>query len=230
MEQNQNIRIAVDAVVFGYKEKQIYILLIKQKFGPFQGKWALPGGFVKDGEGLQDAVLRELKEETGVRTNYLEQLYTFGDQVNRDPRGQVISVAHLGLVNPSKFTLEADTDAETAQWFLLDDIPELAYDHLDILNTGIRRLQSKLHYQPVGFDLLDKEFPFSDLEALYQSILQKKIDRRNFRKKILSFGILHETDKIHQTGSGRPGKLFTFNETKYKELVEQGIHFEIKFA
>ena len=226
----QNIKVAVDAVVFGYEVKEhLSVLLIKRGVAPFKDCWALPGGLVQDDESLEAAVERELKEETGVTIDYLEQLYTYGTP-DRDPRNRVVSVSYFGLVKPKKFKIEAATDAKEAQWFSIHKLPELAFDHIKILQTAHRRLQSKLTYQPIGFDLLAKEFPFSDLENLYTSILEKKIDRRNFRKKILSFGIVEETNKMSQKSSGRPAKLFRFNKTKYDALVEEGIHFEIKFV
>ena len=229
-QPSQDIRIAVDAVVFGYNGEQLLILLIQQKFGPFKDQWVLPGGFVLNGESLGQAVNRELQEETGIEVDYLEQLYTFGDEVDRDPRGQVISVAYLALVNPQKLDLRADTDAKDARWFPVNSCPQLGFDHAKIIHKGLLRLQAKLQYQPIGFDLLEEEFPFSDLENLYQVILRRPLDRRNFRKKMLSFDILTETDKIRKVGSGRPAKLFRFNREKYKEKEETGFHFEIKYA
>lgn len=229
MEISQNIKVAVDAVVFGYVGNKLQILLIQQKFGKNTDKWALPGGFVKDTETLADAVIRELKEETGVKANYLEQLYTFG-AIGRDERARVISVAYIALINPRNYSLKAATDAKDAKWFDVNSIPALAFDHEGIIEKGLERLQAKINYQPIGFELLNKTFPFSDLENLYQTILDKKIDRRNFRKKLLSFDILQETDKIQKIGSGRPAKLFKFNKKKYKELEKKGFHFEIKFA
>ncbi len=233
----QNIKIAVDAIVFGYEKAQLYVLLIKQKYGVFKDTWSLPGGFVLNEESLTEAVKREVREEAGITVSYLEQLYTFGDEVQRDPRARVISVAYVGLVNPEKLTLQADTDAQDAQWFPFQGLPTLAYDHAKIVEKAIERLQAKLSYQPIGFDLLKPEFPFSDLEQLYKTILakelerlEKDLDRRNFRKKILSFGILEETDKIQSIGSGRPARLYRFNQQKYKELEKEGFHFEIKFA
>ena len=226
----QNVKVAVDAVVFGYSNNQIQILLIQQKFGIKKDRWALPGGFIKDDESLDEAVLRELKEETGIKANYLEQLYTFG-AVNRDIRLRVVAIAYLALINPQNYTLKADTDAKDAQWFDISNLPNLAYDHQDILQKGIDRLRTKINYQPIGFELLNKKFPFSDLENLYQTILNRKIDRRNFRKKILSFGILKETNEMYaKSGSGRPAKLFQFNKAKYKELEKSGFHFEIKLV
>jgi len=230
MKLIQNIKLSVDVILFGYESNQLYVLLIKQKYGQFKGRWSLPGGFVKDKEGLKTAALRELEEETGVVAKDLEQLYTFGDDVNRDPRFRVVSVAYFGTVIPSKMNLEATTDAEEAQWFRFEDLKDLPFDHKSIIKKAFDRLKGKLKYQPIGFNLLDKKFPFSDLENLYMTILQKKIDRRNFRKKILSFDFLEETDELMKRGSGRPAVLYRFNKTKYNHSLKQGINFEIKFA
>jgi len=230
MNINQNIKVAVDAIVFGYTDNKLSILLIKQKYGVLKDKWALVGGFVKDNEALIDAVNRELTEETGINVSYLEQLYTFGDNVARDPRFHVISVAYFALVNSTSLTLVPDTDAEDAKWFGIDEIPELAFDHQLIIDTAISRLKNKLSYRPIGFDLLPKEFPFSDLENLYCTILQREIDRRNFRKKILSFGFVEETKKFGTKKNGRPAKLFNFNKQKYNKLTKEGFIFEINFA
>lgn len=227
---DQHIKLAVDAIVFGYRESTLHILLIQRKYGEHKGQWALPGGFVLDEESLRTAVARELKEEAGIEVDYLEQLYTFGDEVERDSRQRVVSVAYVGLVNPTGLEPKANTDALDAQWFPISDIPKLAFDHDEMIAMAKNRLASKLSYQPIGFDLLNKEFPFSDLEQLYMTILDQKIDRRNFRKKLMSFGILEELDKSSQKGSGRPAKLFRFNQQKYKELETKGFHFEIKFA
>ena len=230
MNIDQNIKIAVDAIVFGYTENKLNVLLIKQKYGILKNQWALVGGFVKDEESLNDAVNRELHEEAGIKVNYLEQLYTFGDNINRDPRFRVISVAYFALVNSTELVLKADTDAEDAKWFSINDLPALAYDHQSILQTAQNRLQSKLTYQPIGFDLLPKEFLFSELENLYCTILEKEIDRRNFRKKILSFGIVEETEKFGSKIKGRPAKLYRFNKLKYNKLVKNGFLFDINFA
>ncbi|MFD2941104.1 NUDIX hydrolase [Flavobacterium notoginsengisoli] len=230
MENLQNIRIAVDAIVFGYKSNDLYALLIEQQFGTSEKYWALPGGLVQNSESLSDAVIRELHEETNVQLTFMEQLYTFGDDIYRDSRNRVISVAYYALVDASNLEIKADTDAERVQWFKIDEIPTLAFDHNVILQKGIERLKSKLTYEPIGFDLLPEEFLFSDLENLYCTILEKEIDRRNFRKKILSYGILEETEKFSPVKTGRPAKLFKFNKLKYIELIEKGFHFEIKFA
>ncbi|MDR6560524.1 MULTISPECIES: NrtR DNA-binding winged helix domain-containing protein [unclassified Arcicella] len=230
MELEQHIKIAVDAIVFGYTENSLNVLLVKQKYGILKNQWALVGGFVQDNETLNNAVNRELQEEAGIKVNYLEQLFTFGDKLDRDPRFRVISVAYFALVNSSKLILKADTDAEDAKWFPIKELPPLAFDHEEILQTAHQRLKNKLTYQPIGFDLLPKEFLFSDLENLYCTILEKEIDRRNFRKKILSFGIIEETEKFSPKKSGRPAKLFKFNKLKYNKLTNEGFLFEINFA
>jgi 8-oxo-dGTP diphosphatase len=230
MKLKQDIKVAVDAIVFGYSDNQLHVLLIQQKFGLLKDQWALVGGFVKDDETLTQALYRELKEETGISVNYLEQLYTFGDNINRDPRTRVISIAYFALVNSTQLSPKADSDAQDARWFPVDQIPSLAFDHDEILTIARQRLKGKLTYQPIGFDLLPKEFPFSDLENLYCSILEREIDRRNFRKKILRFGFVEETQKFNKKKSGRPAKLFKFNKLKYNNLIKEGFIFEINFA
>lgn len=220
------IKLTVDAIVFGYNAGKISILLIKRKYEPFKDKWAIPGGFVLEDESLEEAVHRELKEETGVSINYLEQLYTFG-ALDRDPRGRVVSVAYFGLIHPDGHTLQASTDAELAQWFEIDNLPELSFDHKHILKVAIERLKGKITYEPIGFELLETKFPFSDLEKLYTTLLGRPIDRRNFRKKINNLNILDELDEKVSLGAGRPASLFKFNEKRYKQLKKEGIIFEI---
>ena len=223
------MKVAVDAIVFGYsKEDGVSVLLIQRKYEPYKNAWAIPGGFVLDDESLEEAVRRELIEETGVKLNYVEQLFTFGDP-KRDPRQRIIAVAYLGLVKTSQFQeLKASTDAEDAKWFNIKRIPALAFDHKHILSVAIERLRTKVRYQPIGFELLDKKFPFSDLEKLYTDLLDREINRRNFSKKILSFGILEETGELSKSpGKGRPSKVYQFNQRRYKELLKEGFHFEI---
>ena len=231
----QNILIAVDAVVFGYVPgEQMSVLLIKRKYEPFQGKWAIPGGFVLPEESLEDAVARELQEETGVSISYLEQLYTFGNP-DRDPRQRIISVTYFALVKPDAVQLQATTDAEDAAWFDIHKLPPLAFDHEHILSVAIDRVRNKITYEPIGFEMLDKKFTFAELQKLYETLLGWKlnqpdfsIDRRNFKKKLLKLGILDELpEKRKQAGSGRPGQLYSFNEEKYVKAREKLIMFEI---
>jgi len=223
------IKVAVDAIVFGYsKTDGVSVLLIQRRYDPYKGNWALPGGFVLEQESLEEAVKRELKEETGATVNYLEQLYTFGEP-QRDPRQRVIAVAYFALVKSGKYQeLKATTDAENAQWFPIGQLPRLAFDHKEIVRVAIERVRTKIRYQPIGFELLDKKFPFSDLEKLYTVLLDRPIDRRNFAKKIMALGILDETNELAKTdGKGRPSKMYQFNKQRYQQLVKEGIHFEI---
>lgn len=228
LSTNQHIKVAVDAVVFGYaSEHGLKVLLIKRNRPPFINCWAIPGGLVHNDESLEEAAERELLEETGVAINYLEQLYSFG-KPKRDPRNRVVSVAYYGLVKPDVFELKADTDASDAQWFNITELPELSFDHAEILEMALQRLKAKVTYEPIGFELLEKKFPFSELEKLYRILLDRTIDRRNFRKKILKFGFLEETnEKQVLKGAGRPGPLFQFNEEKYFELKKTGINFDV---
>lgn len=228
MPVTQNIKVAVDAVVFGYTSKEgLSVLLIKRNIEPFKNSWALPGGLVADHESLEEAIQRELREETGVNITYLEQLYSFG-QPDRDPRNRVISITYYGLVRPDAFVVKAATDASDVKWFNIKKLPALAFDHTIIISVARERLKSKMLYQPVGFELLEEKFPFSELEKLYLAVLDRPIDRRNFKKKITKYGFLEETtEKQALEGAGRPGNLFRFNEEKYYQLQKEGISFEI---
>ena len=226
MTIHQTIKVAVDAVVFGYRNQALHLLLIQRKLEPYRGGWALPGGFVLDNESLEAAVHRELSEETNVTINYLEQLYTFG-QPNRDPRFRTVAVAYYALVKPEAFAIAASTDAEDVRWFDVRELPDLAFDHAEIIQHALQRLRSKLRYEPVGFGLLSEKFLFSDFEKLYATILDKPIDRRNFRKKVLSFGLLTELDEKRSDGKGRPANLFQFNENQYFKMKERGFYFEL---
>lgn len=229
VKKTPGISVTVDAVVFGYaKSEGVSVLLIRRKYPPFKDEWAIPGGFVLEDESLETAVKRELREETGIEVKYLEQLYTFGAP-ERDPRQRIISVAYFALVKTARFmALKADTDASVAQWFNINELPALAFDHKTILEKAIHRVQAKLRYEPIGFELLDKKFPFSDLESLYAALLGRDIDRRNFKKKMLSLEILDELDEYAKNeGAGRPGKMFSFNKQRYTQLQKEGILFEI---
>lgn len=219
----QDIKVTVDAIVFGYnQENGISVLLIKRKIEPYINEWALPGGFVLNGETLEEAVARELQEEAGVAINYLEQLFTFG-KPDRDPRRRIISIAYFGLVKSADFRLFASSDASEAAWFNIYELPQLAFDHTEIVGKAISRLRAKITYEPIGFELLDMKFLFSDLEQLYMKLLGHDIDRRNFKRKVMSLGLVVELDeKAPAISAGRPGKLYSFDQDKYKELKIKG--------
>lgn len=218
--------LTVDCVVFGLDENDLKVLLIQRDLEPFAGRWALPGGFVQVDETLDNAARRELEEETGVGNLYLEQLYTFG-AVDRDPRERVVSVAYYALVNLHDHKVCAATDARNALWFSVSDAPALAFDHDEILATALQRLKNKVRYQPVGFELLPEKFTLSQLQHLYETILEKPLDKRNFRKKISSMDLLVELDEVEQDVAHRAARLYSFDKEKYEKLTNQGFVFEI---
>jgi len=216
--------VTVDAVVFGVDRAGLKLLLIRRGGAPFKDAWALPGGFVQMNESLDTAVRRELSEETGIRPSYLEQLFTFGDP-KRDPRGRVISIAYFALVKLSDHRVAAASDAADAQWFAIDALPHLAFDHRDVVDLAVRRLQAKVRYAPIGFELLAEEFTLSELQALYERILQRALDKRNFRKKILGMELLRDTGK--KTPGYPVAELYRFDQAEYERLTKLGFNFEI---
>lgn len=218
--------LTVDCVVFGFDEGELKVLLIQRGLDPFKGKWALPGGFVRVDETIDDAARRELEEEAGLKNVFLEQLYTFGE-LNRDPRERVVSVAHYALVKLAAHETKAATDAADAQWFPISGIPKLAFDHAHIVATALDRLKGKVQYQPIGFELLPPKFTLSQLQHLYEAVLETTLDKRNFRKKVLSFGLLIPLKEKQMIGRHRPAQLFRFDADKYEKLKKRGFNFEL---
>lgn len=218
--------VTVDGVVFGYDEADLKVLLIQRDQPPYRGKWALPGGFVAMTENLETAVRRELEEETGLTELYLEQLYTFGEP-KRDPRERVISVAYYALVKLADHAVRAASDARNVAWFPVADLPALAFDHEEILEIALKRLKGKIRYEPIGFELLPEKFPLSELQRLYETILEQPLDKRNFRKKILAMGLLADTEEIQQDVAHRAARLYRFDEAAYRRLKKAGFNFEL---
>ena len=208
--------LTTDVVIFTLRKDGLQVLLIKRKYPPFEGMWAIPGGFVHIDESLEDAALRELEEETGVRDVYLEQLYTFGD-VDRDPRGRVVTVAYFALVPSMMIAPRPGDDASEARWCSVYDLPPLAFDHTKILTYALQRLRYKLEYTAVGFELLPETFTLSELQAAYEIVLGEKLDKRNFRRKMLSAGVIEETGK-YKLGEGRPARLYRFRDDAVAEV------------
>ena len=217
--------LTVDIVVFALAD-ELQVMLIERDLPPFEGPWALPGGFVHIDETLETAARRELQEETGLRKVFVEQLYTF-DGVTRDPRERIVSVAYYALVNQQGHTVRASTDARQAKWFAVKKLPKLAFDHNEIMKTALTRLQGKVRYQPIGFELLPKTFPIRELQKLYEVILDRPLDKRNFRKKILAMDILLPLDEIEADVAHRAARLYTFDAKKYQRRIRDGFHFEI---
>src|SRR6266566_7323251 len=218
--------LTVDCVVFGFDEAELKVLLIERGLDPFKGKWALPGGFVRVDETIDEAARRELAEEAGLKDVFLEQLYSFG-ALNRDPRERVVSVAYYALVKLAAHDTKAATDATDARWFPISKAPNLAFDHADILATALPRLKSKVRYQPIGFELLPPKFTLSQLQHLYEAVLGAKLDKRNFRKKVLGFGLLVPLKETQMVGRQRPAQLFRFDADKYEKLKKRGFNFEV---
>lgn len=209
--------LTVDIVAFSIQNQELCVLLIKRAEEPFAKMWALPGGFVKMDEDLNAAAERELEEETGVQGAYLEQLYTYGAP-QRDPRGRVISVAHFALI-PSNEPIRPSggSDASSAQWHPMNDLPPLAFDHLEIVTYALRRLRYKLEYTAVGFELLPEKFTLTELQQTYEIILGEELDKRNFRRRILQAGIIEATPH-KRTGEGRPARLYRYRDDAVAEV------------
>lgn len=218
--------LSVDCVVFGLDDAELKVLLIRRAGEPFQGHWALPGGFVDIGESLEAAARRELEEETGLKLAYLEQLYTFG-AVDRDPRERVVTVGYFALVKRLEHSLQAASDASEVGWFELAALPALAFDHADILKVACERLRNKVRYEPIGFELLPRKFTLGQLQRLYERVVARPLDKRNFRKKVLALGILQQLDEVQRDVAHRAARLYRFDERKYLKLKKQGFQLEI---
>ena len=216
------MQVTVDIVIFTIQSGVLKVLLVKRRIPPFVRQFAIPGGFVHDEEDLDQAALRELREETGVSDVYLEQLYSFGDP-KRDPRGRVITVAYFALISADR-PLQAGTDAAEAGWWPMDHLPILAFDHARILNYAVERLRNKLEYTTVGFQLLPERFTLTELQEVYEAILGKKLDKRNFRRKMSLLKILKPLPE-YRRGGQRPAQLYRFVAARFEKLKDKGIIF-----
>ncbi len=224
--------VTTDAVVFGFDGENLNILLVERGIEPYKGTWALPGGFITESdESAECAVYRELHEETNVEGIYLEELQTFS-KIGRDPRERVITIAFFALVVKDNYKIKAGDDAKNAQWFLVDELPPLAFDHNEIISIAIERLRQRIHFEPIGFHLLAKEFTMPQLQNIYIAILNPPLndsrvrDRRNFPKKMLKLGYIKETGKKVTGNPYRSPKLYTFDEEAYKTAKQNGVKLE----
>jgi ADP-ribose pyrophosphatase YjhB (NUDIX family) len=221
----QNILVAVDCIIFGFDSKKLKLLLFKRKVEPSKGLWSLIGAFIKDDQSIDDGAKQILYETTGLKDIYLEQLKTYGD-VYRDIAGRVISVVYYSLISVDKFELES-VEKYDAHWFDLDKVPELIFDHGQMVTDAIKQLRTNAKHKPIGFNLLPAYFTIPELQTLYESIYQRALDARNFRKKILSLEILTKTNKKDKSGSKKGAFLYAFNKEKFDELIAKGLNFEI---
>ena len=211
--------VTTDVVVLTLRDQELKLLLIKRGGDPYKGKWALPGGFVQMDEDLDTSARRELAEETGLSGVYLEQLYTFGT-VNRDPRERVITVAYYALIPSDKLQLRAATDAEAVGWFGINELPRLAFDHREIVRMAQQRLVAKLDYSTIAFQFMPTEFTLSELQTVYETILQEPVDKRNFRKWVLALEGIEETGEERRDGAHRPAMLYRIKHPDKVDIIK----------
>ncbi|MDV3237535.1 MAG: NUDIX hydrolase [Gammaproteobacteria bacterium] len=211
--------VTTDIVIFTIRDGRLKLLLIKRGGEPYQGRWALPGGFVELDEDLEASARRELEEETGVSGVYLEQLYTFG-RPDRDPRERVITVAYYALIPSDQVRLQAATDAEAVGWFAFEELPPLAFDHDEIVAMAHQRLVAKLDYSTIAFQFLPREFTLSELQEVYEIIRREPVDKRNFRKQVLALGKLVETKKMKRDGAHRPARLYRVKSPGKVDIIK----------
>lgn len=219
---------SVDNVIFGFDGGDLKVLLIQRGAAPYRGKWALPGDLVYPNEDLDTAAERVLEQLTGLRGVYLEQVRTFG-AVDRHPLGRVITIAYFSLIKISDYTVTPASFAQSAKWHSVAAVGDLAFDHNEILESCLNRLKRKVRMAPIGFELLPPKFTLTELQQLYESILAppKGIDKRNFRKKILSTNLLNDLNEVQEGVAHRPAKLYQFDREKYEQLVAEGYSFDI---
>jgi 8-oxo-dGTP diphosphatase len=212
----QRPQVTVDVVIFALRDNDLQVLLVRRRRSPQKGMWAIPGGKIKLDEALDAAAFRILEEETGLADVYLEQLYTFGDP-DRDPRDRVITVAYFAAVPATDAVPAVAEKAQRVQWWPVDDLPPVAFDHAQILGYALTRLRYKLEYTAVGFELLPDQFTLTELQTAYEIVLGEELDKRNFRRKILSAGVI-EPSGDYRTGEGRPAQLYRYREDAVAEV------------
>ncbi len=210
--------VTTDIVIFTVIDDALKVLLIKRRDEPFKDHWAIPGGFLDMDENLDECAQRELEEETGIRDVYLEQLYTYGD-VDRDPRERVISVAYYALISREGQHIQAGDDAAEAEWFDVDDLPKLAFDHARVMEMAIERLAAKMDYSTIGFQLMPNEFTLSKLMRVYELAGRKPHNKRNFRKWVLSLDLIEETGEKKADGAYRPAMLYRVKDKSKVEII-----------
>jgi ADP-ribose pyrophosphatase YjhB (NUDIX family) len=217
--------VAVDCIIFGYDitEKEVRLLLVKRRFSPSKGKWSLAGGFVEKTESLDEAARRILTQLTGLNDVYPEQSYSYGDAM-RDPGARVISVAYSALIRINEMNKQL-TERNEAKWISISNMPDLIFDHSEMVRRALSELQDQIKVKPVGFELLPDKFTLVQLQDLYEALFRRKVDRRNFRKKILSMGILERLDEKEKQTSKRGAFYYRFIKTRYEKLKENGFYF-----
>jgi 8-oxo-dGTP diphosphatase len=224
-KNNPTYYIAVDCIIFGFDQEKLKVLLIKRDFEPHKGEWSLMGGFLKNNESLDEAGKRVLESLTGLTDIYLEQLYTYGE-INRDDADRVISVAYFALINTTVFN-EKYSNKQKAKWFELEKIPKLIFDHETMIDKALKRLTRRSKNQPIGFELLPEKFTIPQLQKLYEAIWNTMLDKRNFRRKILSINVLKKLDEKEIGVSKKGAYFYTFDKDKYDRHLTNGYYFEL---
>jgi 8-oxo-dGTP diphosphatase len=219
-EERGFISVAVDIVVFTIKNGDLKVLLIRRKNDPFKGNYALPGGFVEQDENLEDAAARELEEETNVKGIFLKQLHAWGD-IGRDPRGRIVSISFMALIDSDKFNLISTSDAEAAAWSSIYSLPKLAFDHKKVIEDALSELRFETQTTNIALQLLPKRFTLTEMQKAYEVILDTRLDKRNFRKRIDALEILKLTNESKMEGAHRPAKLYSFKEQRYSPIKEK---------
>ena len=217
--------VTIDSVVFGFEKGHLEILLVKHGRGIKKGEWGLPGGWIKRDEGIDQAASRLLKELTGIEDIYLEQLKAFGAP-DRFPLGRIITIGYYALINKEQYDIKAGYTASEAQWFRMDKIPDLIYDHGEILKFSIKKLRLRVKQAPIGFNLLPEKFTLLQLMQLYEEILGMKLDKPNFRRKFLKMKLMVDLKEKEKNVPHRAAKLYSFDDEVYKKLTEKGFNFE----
>ncbi len=215
---NPKFYLSVDCIIFGFNGADLKLLLLQRNFEPAMGEWSLMGGFVQEGESVDDAAKRVLAELTGLEQVYMEQVGTFG-AVDRDPGERVISVAYYALININEYD-RAAVSKHNAHWLNVDELPSLIFDHPAMVEKARRLMQQKASTEPIGFNLLPKAFTLSQLQSLYEAIYGEPIDKRNFRKRIAEMDYIENTGRIDKTGSKRGAALYQFNEKAYRKSAK----------
>lgn len=215
--------VTTDCVIFGFDGNSLKVLLIERGIEPYKGQWAFPGGFLNPEETAEEGALRELREETGLEAAYIDQFHTYTDP-KRDPRDRVITIAYYALVRIQE--VKGGDDAAKARWFSLDEVPQLAFDHDRILRDAMKELRERIHFEPIGFELLPEKFTMKDLQMMYEAILDVKFDKRNFSKKMMHYELLNQLDETVWPTAKRKAVLYSFNKENYELFKKKGFQLE----
>jgi ADP-ribose pyrophosphatase YjhB (NUDIX family) len=225
--EHEKFHLAVDCIIFGYDEdgRELKLLLLKRKFQPAQGEWSLMGGFLNGEESVDEAAKRVLQQLTGLSNVYMEQLYTFGE-IGRDPGARIVSVAYFALIKIDASDLELINN-HGATWVPFSRMPELIFDHSAMVERALKKLQVRARTQPIGFELLPDKFTIPQLQGLYEAIYNKQLDKRNFRRKLLSMDLLEKLEEKEKESSRKGAWYYRFDAKKYEDLLKRGFNFEL---